>query len=42
MESLFKKSDNNILVFVILGAIVFFVFVMPMLDKAKVSNSFLW
>ena len=33
MDSLFKKSDNNILVLVILGAIIFFVFIMPMLDN---------
>jgi len=38
MESQFKKSDNNVLVLVILGAIVFFVFIMPMLDKANASE----
>ena len=38
MESQFKKTDNNILVLVILGAIIFFVFIMPMLDKANATE----
>ncbi len=38
MESLFKKSDNNVLLLVILGAVIFFVFIMPMLDKANASE----
>ncbi len=38
MESLFKKSDNYVLFLVILGAIIFFVFVMPILDKAHAKE----
>jgi hypothetical protein len=38
MESQFKKSNNNVLVFVVLGAIIFFVFIMPMLDRANASE----
>ena len=33
MESQFKKLNNNILILVILGAVIFFVFIMPLLDK---------
>lgn len=38
MESQFKQSNNNVLILVILGAIIFFVFIMPMLDKANASE----
>jgi len=38
MESQFKKSDNNVLLLVILGAIIFFVFIMPMIDRANASE----
>jgi hypothetical protein len=38
MESQFKKSNNNVLIFVVLGAIIFFVFIMPMLDRANASE----
>ena len=38
MESQFKKSNNNVLTLVILGAIIFFVFIMPMLDRANASE----
>jgi hypothetical protein len=38
MESKFKLNDNQTLVLIILGAVVFFVFILPMLDnKSKQS-----
>jgi hypothetical protein len=33
MESQLKTTNNNVLIFVILGAFIFFVFIMPILDK---------
>lgn len=38
MESL-KKSDNNVLVLVILGAVIFFVFIMPILDNKNSDDT---
>ena len=37
MESQIKKN-NNVLILVILGAIIFFIFIMPMIDRANISE----
>ena len=38
MDLNLKKSNNNVLVLVILGALVFFLFVMPHIDKQHVED----
>ncbi len=35
MESELKLNNNQVLVMVILGAVIFFIFVLPLLDDKK-------
>jgi hypothetical protein len=38
MDKNLKKSNNNVLMLVILGALVFFLFIMPQIDKRHIED----